>query len=88
MWIVRDCKIMKKTYNQKKYRSSERQFNHSICSLSYSLNITYGSNYMSPIRGHRYVSYWGTFTCHLLGYAYMSLFEIQGVMLPILLEIF
>ena len=29
----------------------------------------------------------GTFTCHLLGYAYMSLFERQGVRLPILLEI-
>ena len=37
----------------------------------------------------RYAYYhsWGTFTCHLLGYAYMSLFERQGVRLPILLEI-
>ena len=30
---------------------------------------------------------WGSFTCHLLGHAYMSLFERQGVRLPISLEI-
>ena len=44
------------------------------------LYVTYGV--------HLHVTHWGTFTCHLLGYAYMSLFERQGVRLPILLEIF
>ena len=36
---------------------------------------------------HSHVTYWGTLICHLLGYAYMSLFERQWVRLPILLEI-
>lgn len=28
---------------------------------------------MSPIRGQQYVTYGGTFICHLWGYVYMSL---------------
>ena len=36
---------------------------------------------------HLHVTLRGSFTCHLLGYAYMSLFERQGVRLPISLEI-
>ena len=36
---------------------------------------------------HLHVTLRGSFTCHLLGYAYMSLFERQGVRLPVLLEI-
>ena len=43
------------------------------------LYVTYGGTFICHL--------WGTFTCHLLGYAYMSLFERQGVRLPILLEI-
>ena len=47
---------------------------------------TYGVHLYVTYGVHLHVTHWGTFTCHLLGYAYMSLFERQGVRLPILLE--
>ena len=32
---------------------------------------------MSPIRGQQYVTYGGTFICHLWGYVYMSLMGVR-----------
>ena len=50
------------------------------------LYVTYEVHLYVTYGVHLHVTHWGTFTCHLLGYAYMSLFERQGVRLPILLE--
>ena len=78
-----------KTLLHESKKSADKQMPPSV-SVSTSIADTL------TIRGQQYVTYggtfichsWGTFTCHLLGYAYMSLFERQGVRLPILLEIF
>ena len=88
-----DDRVKKDAYTERREYAGWKRLTSMVRLMTNDLN---GHEQWRTYGVHLYVTYggtfichsWGTFTCHFLGYAYMSLFERQGVRVPILLEIF